>query len=561
MPKSSPKVIAGATGRRTFIKTAAGLASGSLVTSLVPRALSVQQPPISSDLGQAIIRASANIANVNTTAGKIRGYIRNDIYTFKGIPYGASTAGAARFLAPSKPTPWTGVRTTMQYGCVCPQQKRENWNLDELAFLMDWDDGHSGEDCLLLNIWTPNLGDSHTRPVMIWLHGGAYRVGSGNRLKAYDGENLSRRGDVVVITLNHRLGILGYLDLSGMGDERFANSVNVGMLDIVRALEWVHDNIASFGGDPGNVTVFGQSAGGGEVSTLMAMPCSQGLFHRAIVQSSNSALKQGTKDQAAQLRDAVLKELGVIRSNLGPIQSLPVERIVAVGTAVSQRYSPRPWVDGRVLPSDPFDPAAPSISAKVPMLIGTVLNETSPFGNRDLERRYEDVEKRANTMYGNKAPAIIEMARRLHPQAKPLEISTFLDFPFAINAVKQAQRKSALGAAPAYLYLFAWHTPVLDGRPLAFHESELPFVFDNTDRCAPITGGGPGPRALAAKVSDAWVQFARGGNPNHRGLPDWPAFTTDNGATMVFDSVCHVQSYPDRQLHDLILAAVSGRKR
>jgi para-nitrobenzyl esterase len=254
--------------------------------------------------------------------------------------------------------------------------------------------------------------------------------------------------------------------------------------------------------------------------------------------------------------------LGVGRSNLATIQKLPVERIIAAGNAVYPRFRLRPWVDGRVIPGHPFDPAAPSISANVPMFIGTVANEFCPIGEPDAESAYTDVEKRARSTYGDNAPAIIEMAERLHPQAKPFEISTLLDVAnvaFAVDSRHQAERKTVLGAAAAYMYLFAWHSPVLDGRPLAFHQSEIPFVFDNTDRCASMTGGGPEPRALAAKVSDAWIHFARSGNPNHPGLPDWPAFTKDNGATMVFDSVCQLQSYPDRELHDLIRRARSNR--
>jgi para-nitrobenzyl esterase len=542
------------------MKSAAGLVGGTLVSSLIPRASSAQPAPVSSNLSRASIVASSSVANVETSAGKIRGYICNDIYTFKGIPYGA---GTARFLAPSKPAPWAGVRTTMHHGPVSPQPKRNNWNRDELAFLMDWDDGYSSEDCLSLNIWTQDLGNSRKQPVMVWLHGGAYTVGSGHQLKCYDGENLCQRGDVVVVTLNHRLGILGYLDLSGLGDRRFADSVDVGMLDIIQALQWVRENIANFGGDPENVTIFGESSGGCEVSILMNMPRAQGLFHRAIVQSG-SARKLNTKDQAAQRTDAMLKGLGLSRSNFQKIQTLPVEQIIEVAATVGGTLGARPWVDGELIPTNPFDPVAPKMSAQVPMLIGTVLNEASPIGNADLEAQFEDVEKRANATFRDKAPAIIQMARQLHPQAGPIEISTLIDvFATAVvfDAVIQAQCKSALGGAPTYMYLFAWHTPVLNGRPLAFHQSEIPFVFDNTDRCASITGGGAEPRELAAKVSDAWIHFARGANPNHPGLPDWPAFSYDNGATMVFDRECQLQVYPDRPLHELIAAAMTGPKR
>jgi len=554
--------VARSIDRRTVLKSAAGLAADALASPLIPRGAFAESTSPSPDLRAAIIQASSSVANVETSAGKIRGYIRNDIYTFKGVPYGASTAGSARFLAPSKPVPWTGVRTTMHYGPVAPQPKRENWNRDEMAFLLDWDDGYAGEDCLVLNIWTQSLSDSRKRPVMVWLHGGASTFGSGHQLKCYDGENLCRRGDAVVITLNHRLGIFGYLDLSRLGDDAFADSVNVGMLDIVQALQWVRENIANFGGDPGNVTIFGESSGGYEVSILMNMPRAQGLFHRAIVQSGSS-LKLNTKDQAAQRTDRVLKGLGLNRSNFSKIQTLPVEQIIEVATKVGGALGARFWVDGQLIPTDPFDPSALKMSAQVPMLIGTVLNEASPIGDPGLEAEFADVEKHATATFGGKAPAIIETARRLHPKASPIEISTLIDLSVAgsllYNAIKQAQLKSALGGAPAYMYLFAWQTPVLDGRLLALHQSEIPFVFDNTDGCASMTGGGPEPRALAAKVCDAWINFARHGNPSHPGLPDWPAFTKDNGATMVFDSACRLQSYPDRELHDLIVSVIRER--
>jgi para-nitrobenzyl esterase len=228
--------------------------------------------------GKSVVTTPAS-AIVETAAGKVRGYVRNGIVTFKGIPYAASTAGEARFLPPAPITPWTHVRASMSYGPVCPQPVRGGWASDRLAFLYDWDDGYAGEDCLRLNVWTPAVNDRGKRPVMVWLHGGGYEAGSSQELPSYDGENLSRRGDVVVVSLNHRLNVFGFLDMAAVGGEKYARSVNVGMLDIVSALQWVRDNVGRFGGDPANVTVFGQSGGGAKVSTLMAMPAAKGLFH------------------------------------------------------------------------------------------------------------------------------------------------------------------------------------------------------------------------------------------------------------------------------------------
>jgi len=547
--------------RRTWLKGAATMAGGAAASALLPAASSAEKKPskAAAKPADSIIVASDSKAIVETTAGKVRGFTRNAIYTFKGIPYAGTTAGSARFLPPTKPTPWTGVRSSMYFGWVCPQAPRSGWANDENAFMFEWDDGQPGEDCLRANVWTPGAGDNKKRPVMVWLHGGGFSAGSGQELKSYDGENLSRRGDVVVVTLNHRLNVFGYLNLAEYG-EQYASSANVGQLDLVAALEWVRDNIANFGGDPGNVTIFGQSGGGGKVGTLMGMPSAKGLFHRAIIQSGSS-LRQAPPDRSGKLASAVLQELGLSASSVKQIHELPYQRLTEAAIAAVRKLNPTPaapgsgmginWgptVDGRVLPNHSFDPKAPDYSANVPLLVGTVLNEfTTGIGNPQFESMtIEEVKKRVTASRGDRADQILEVFRRAHPNAKPCDLLSLINAATPRqNAVTQAERKAAQGAAPAYLYWFAWQTPVLDGRPRAFHCIELPFCFYNTDRCAAMTGGTTEARELSAKVADAWINFARKGDPNHAGLPKWPAFTAEKCPTMIFDNKCELKHNPD----------------
>ena len=498
-----------------------------------------------------IARSDTAIAEIDS--GKIAGYLRQGIFAFKGIPYAQSTAGINRFCPPRKLIPWTGVRSCRQYGFVAPQDKGTGRENDEEAFMFQWNDSVEGEDCLRINLWTPAIRDNGKRPVMVWLHGGGFAAGSGHDLPAFDGENLSCRGNVVVVTLNHRLNILGFLDLSQY-DSRYERSGNVGMLDIIAALEWVRDNISAFGGDPDRVLIFGQSGGGAKVSTLMAMPAAQGLFHRAIVQSGSFALSN-TPDKSQRLTEAVLRELGLQPTSLERIQSLPYSDLRRASEAALGKLNPvaasapdlrrlrsqvgfGPVADGRVLPSVPFRDGAPQISARVPMIVGTTLNEFATGINHPEYEAMSDAELQMRTaeMFPGRARQVIETFRRRSPHAKPFDLwSRIASSPVRQAAIGQAIAKSALNAAPAYLYWFTWQTPILDGRPRAFHCAELPFVFCNTDRCENMTGGGESARALSARLADAWIQFARTGDPNHAGVPRWSPVSAHEVPTMLFD--------------------------
>jgi len=546
---------------RRFWMTGAAALMGSLAADAATPAKTDQTTPGPKPAPDRIIASDSKNA-VETTAGKVRGYSHEGIHIFKGIPYAASTAGKNRFMPPAKAEPWTGVRSSLYFGKVCPFFPRMGWNSDENAFMFRWDDGQPGEDCLRVNIWTPGA-DNRKRPVMVWLHGGGFSAGSGQELLSYDGENLARHGDTVVVSLNHRLNTFGHLNLAVYGSQ-YASSGNVGMLDLVAALEWVRDNIANFGGDPGRVLIFGQSGGGGKVGTLMAMPSAKGLFHRAVIQSG-SMLRVAEAEDTAKLAAAVLDELSISKSDVDKLQDVPVEHLLDAALAAQRKLSPprngppdfrhltrllgwSPCVDGSVIPAQPFDPQAPELSADVPLLVGSVLNEfVNGIDHPDAFSMTEaQLTARVEERYPGKAKEVVDTVRQGHPKARPFDLySMIMASGVRSNAVKQAKLKAAQNKAPAYSYWFTWQTPVLDGRPMAFHCSELPFCFDNTDRCETMTGGGQRARVLGAKVSGAWLAFARSGNPNHAGLPKWPSLDAERVQTMIFDDRCELRNDPD----------------
>jgi para-nitrobenzyl esterase len=514
-----------------------------------------------------LIVAGAGKAVAETNCGKVRGYIDSGILSFRGIPYAETTEGKNRFAPPVKPKPWTGIRSALSLPPAAPQAfnatveyRRAAWRHDEEAFMFEWEDGQPGEDCVALNVWTP-AADNRKRPVMVWINGGGFYAGSCDELRSYDGANLARRGDVVVVSMNHRLGPLGYLNLAEFGD-RYASSANVGMLDLVASLEWVRDNISNFGGDPSKVFIFGQSGGGSKVATLLTMPSAKGLFHRASIQSAGNPLRGIDKNASAKSAAEIVAELGLNKSSIDKIHELPYYRIVQAAEDAGKKHGARQWgavVDGKILPQHPFDPAASPVQTDIPVMIGTVLNEninSIQQGDPSLDdMSMDELRKRTAQMIGGKADAAVDLFRKNHPKESPYKLlSRITGATRRQNAITAAQRKAALNGAPVYNYWFHWQSPVLDGRAGAYHTSELPFCFYNTDRCAALTGGGPAPRALAAKVADAWIAFAKNGDPNHSGIPKWAAVTTAGVPTMVFDNVCTAKTDVDKDERDAVKA-------
>jgi para-nitrobenzyl esterase len=508
--------------------------------------------------GGPIVAASAKTV-VETDCGKVRGYISRGVWVFRGIPYAEPTGGPNRFLPPVKAKPWAGVRSCLTYGPACPSgigisdNGDNSAHQDEDNFLLYRTGGwQRGENCLRLNVWSPGPNPAgRKRPVMVFMHGGGYTGRSGNDLLSYDGENLARFHDVVVVTHNHRLNVFGFLNLAEIGGERFAHSGNVGMLDNVAVLEWIRDNIANFGGDPANVMIYGQSGGGGKVSHLMVMPAAKGLFHRAAVESG-ATLRTGDPAAAAKIAAGLLEELNISSGQWEKLQTVPTATLVTAAAAALKRMAAgRGWgpvLDGSVIPAHPFDPAAPAISKNVPLLIGTCLNEmVNGVDNPEVDTlTSEELLKRVTQKYGDRAESIVAAYRREYPKDSPFGLWAALSAAgMRQNTVTQAERKAAQGGAPVYHYIYAWRTPELDDRPGTFHSSEIAFVFDNAELCPRYSGGGREALRLSSAMGEAWASFARTGKPGHSKLPDWPTFTAEKRATMIFSNSCGVKNDPE----------------
>ncbi len=504
---------------------------------------------------------ATSTVTVRTASGVVRGAESDGIASFKGIPYGAPTGGTNRFMPPQPPEAWTGVRDAFDYGPIAPQLRRGG--AAAAATPIDDAQGHESEDCLVLNVFTPNVSDGGTRPVMLWCHGGGFITGSGG--PAYDGSNLARRGDVVVVSINHRLNGLGFMHLGDLGGPEFAASGNVGQLDIVAALEWVRDNIAAFGGDAGNVTVFGESGGGRKTAVLLAMPAAQGLFHRAIIQSGPE-LRVNDAPYATELASAVMAELGLKPGQLGELQRTPLDALMAAQTAAvakmpssNARGGFRPVVDGAVLPSQPWSPDAPAISADIPVLVGFNRTEATLFLANDKEAFELDeagLQRRAGRLLRDRSDDTIARMRALYPEGSPSDLyiaihTGFLRYP--IDSIRLAERKSVQGAAPAYHYTFEWESPARWGRLKTPHALEIPFVFDNValGTWSTFTRATPEAHALAAKVSATWAAFARTGNPNTGDLPEWEPYTVSGRKTMLINNESALVGDPRREEREL----------
>jgi para-nitrobenzyl esterase len=500
---------------------------------------------------------------VETANGKVAGkrVPEGDVEMFRGIPYAGAPVGSGRFRPPPPPPSWTGVRDATRFGPAAPQNPgvmQTLWGSRQLE---------TDENCLTLNVWTPAT-DAGRRPVMLWIHGGAFLDGSG-AIPWYDGRNFVRSGDVVVVTINYRLGALGYLHLADLGGEAYASSGNCGLLDQVAALSWVRDNIAAFGGDPGNVTVFGESAGAMSIGALLASPAARGLFHRAILQSGAGA-NVSDRDRATDMAVQTLDALGLTpdAAGLARLHEVPFARLLEAQEVVNSRHptdtqlSYQPVVDGTALPRPALEAIEGGSAVGVAVLCGTTLEEMRLFTllDNELTSGGEDVVvTRAAAAFGERATEVVSSYRDGRPDASVTDVFVAMatDLVFRIPAIRLLERQSAV-SPDCWSYLFTMRSTSFGGGLGSCHVLDIPFVFDNLERpgVSLFTGDPPGAQQLATQMHRAWIAFARSGNPNHDGLPPWPRYEAGQRATMELGETCQLIDDPmgaERALWDGVI--------
>jgi para-nitrobenzyl esterase len=496
-----------------------------------------------------------DIAIAHTSFGKVQGYLLNGVHTYLGIPYGADTSGKNRFMAPQKPTPWTDVKPTLWWGNTAPQIMDRRYASPHYSFADHWNYDDVSEDCLRLNVWTPGIADGKKRPVMVWLHGGGFTNGNAIEQDGYHGENFSKNGDVVFVSINHRLGPIGYTDFSGVGGDKYAASGNVGMLDIIASLQWVRDNIANFGGDPSNVTIMGQSGGGAKVTATMAMPAAKGLVHKGVA-LSGSMLKGIDPTYSKKLGEYVMKEAGLTPDTLDKIQEISWREYLDIANRAAEKMrnestgSTRtgfaPVADGVHMPAGEIFSDPSGVESNIPLMICTTFHEWNPtrtspeLDSIDLAGVVEKLKPR----FGADTEKIVTAYKANFPEMKPSEIWALIASNRQ-NAIKAANAKAGQ-AAPVYLAWFGWEPQLYNGRMKAFHCIDICFWFDNTDRMYTHTGGGSRPRKLAEKMSSSLLAFMKTGDPNSGALPNWLVYSPEKGETMVLNDTSELKNDPDK---------------